>query len=228
MKKIISTVELNITILTDKKSYMNDYNFILSDKLKQLGHDVRLINSKDELTNGDIAFFFSVFELVSEDKLKLNRNNIIIHESDLPAGKGWSPASWQIIEGVDRIVLTAFEAISTVDSGDIYFKEAILLDGTELAEQWRRKIALKKIEMCLRLVENYPQLKPVPQQGKESFYRKRTMYDSKLNPNKTIAEQFNLLRIVDNDLYPAFFFHNGKKYLLKIYTDDNEPTVCID
>ena len=30
-------------------------------------------------------------------------------------------------------------------------------------------------------------------------------------------EQFNLLRIVDNNSYPAFFFYKNKKYIIKIF-----------
>ena len=34
--------------------------------------------------------------------------------------------------------------------------------------------------------------------------------------NKTIKEQFNLLRIVDNNYYPAFFEYNGYRYKIQI------------
>ena len=54
------------------------------------------------------------------------------------------------------------------------------------------------------------------QEGAESFYKGRKPEDSQLDFNKTIAEQFNLLRVVDNDKYPAFFEHQGEKYFLKI------------
>lgn len=33
------------------------------------------------------------------------------------------------------------------------------------------------------------------------------------------TEQFNLLRIADNENYPAFFILNGQKYILKIYKE---------
>ena len=55
--------------------------------------------------------------------------------------------------------------------------------------------------------------------GKGSFYRKRTPEDSELDIDKTIREQFNLLRAVDNNRYPAFFKLNGQKYTLKIFRD---------
>ena len=36
-----------------------------------------------------------------------------------------------------------------------------------------------------------------------------------------IKDQFNLLRIVDNSRYPAFFIHKNKKYVLKISRMNN-------
>ena len=54
------------------------------------------------------------------------------------------------------------------------------------------------------------------QEGVESFYPKRGPKDSELDVNKTIKEQFNLLRTTDNKAYPAFFEMKGETYILKI------------
>ncbi|WP_252365672.1 hypothetical protein [Campylobacter jejuni] len=55
--------------------------------------------------------------------------------------------------------------------------------------------------------------------GKESFYPKRSPKDSELDINKSLNEQFNLLRIASNEDFPAFFYKDGKKFILKIYPD---------
>ena len=39
---------------------------------------------------------------------------------------------------------------------------------------------------------------------------------NKLDIDKTIRDQFQLLRIVDNEKYPAYFELNGCKYILRI------------
>lgn len=52
--------------------------------------------------------------------------------------------------------------------------------------------------------------------GKESFYPKRSPKDSELDINKSLNEQFNLLRIASNEDFPAFFYKDGKK----IYTQN--------
>ena len=44
-----------------------------------------------------------------------------------------------------------------------------------------------------------------------------TSEGSELDINKSIKSQFNMLRVVDNERYPAFFSHKKKKYIIKIY-----------
>ena len=58
--------------------------------------------------------------------------------------------------------------------------------------------------------------KPKKQKGDASYYKRRTAIDSQLDPYKTIADQFNLLRVVDNIRYPAFFNYNDCDYIIEI------------
>lgn len=211
---------MKIQILTDKTSWFNQYSSNLKAELEKLGHIVSLISSKNELKDGDIAFFLSCFEIIEEKYLKLNKHNLVVHESDLPKGKGWSPMTWQIIEGKNEIPIVLFEAQAGVDSGDIWLKDKIKLQGTELIDEWQNLQGEKTIELCIKFVEEYKTLKPQKQQGKEFFYKRRTPKDSELDINKTIKEQFNLLRTVDNEKYPAFFEINGEKYILKISKEE--------
>ena len=51
---------------------------------------------------------------------------------------------------------------------------------------------------------------------KSSFYKKRNPNNNEIKIKKSIFAQFNLLRIVDNKSYPAFFKIYGKKYILRI------------
>jgi methionyl-tRNA formyltransferase len=55
--------------------------------------------------------------------------------------------------------------------------------------------------------------------GEETFYPRRGAIDSELSIDSTIRQQFDLLRTVDNEAYPAFFYHKGNKYILKIEKD---------
>ena len=210
-------MKLDIQILTDESSWMNKYNSILNDELIKMRHQVELIHSKSELRHGEVAFLLSCFELIPQKYLDLHSHNIVVHASDLPHGKGWSPTTWQILEGKNDIPLTLFEAIVAMDAGDYYIKDTLHLDGSELIDEWQSKLGEKIIDMCLQYIINYDNILSKPQQGKESVYPRRNPQNSELDCDKTIREQFNLLRVVDNEKYPAFFNIDGKEYVLKIY-----------
>jgi len=57
------------------------------------------------------------------------------------------------------------------------------------------------------------------QEGDSTYYQRRTISDSQIDPHKTIADQFELLRVVDNERYPAFFRYRDSRYTIKIYKD---------
>ena len=110
---------LKINILTSKSSWMNLFDKTLKTELENRGHTVKLISSKTELEKADISFFLSCFEIVGPEYLKKSDHNIVVHESDLPRGKGWSPASWQILEGKNVIPVMLFEAVEAFDAGSV-------------------------------------------------------------------------------------------------------------
>jgi len=90
--------------------------------------------------------------------------------------------------------------------------------GHELIDDIRKKTGACTIDLCLDFIDHTQELvaqKWLPQ-GKESHYSKRGPADSMLNPEKTILEQFNQLRVADNQNYPAFFTINGTGYKLAI------------
>lgn len=126
--------------------------------------------------------------------------------------------TWQVLEGCAEIPVTLFEAANAVDSGAVYLQDRIRLDGTELVDELRAKQAASTLSLCRAFVDDYPLVlqKARAQHGEESFYQRRKPQDSRLDPDKTIAEQFDLLRVVDNERYPAFFDRNGCRYLIKI------------
>ncbi len=157
-------------------------------------------------------------EIVNKEALDKHKNNLVVHESDLPKGKGMSPMTWQILEGNNEISITLFEMQEKLDSGNVYLQDVMEFNGLELVSEIRDKQAEYTFNLCKKFLDNYPKILESwkAQEGVESFYKVRKPEDSQLDFNKTIAEQFNLLRVVDNDKYPAFFEHQGEKYFLKI------------
>ena len=211
---------MKIGILTSPNQWFIPYAKQLSKQIK----NSKLLFNHTKIEDGfDVLFILSYHKIIPENILQKNRHNIVIHASDLPKGKGWSPMFWQILEGKNEIPFTMFEASIGIDNGDIYMKKTLHLEGFELNEELRKKQANFTIKMCLEFLNNYEKYKiPKPQIGEESFYPKRTAQDSRLDIDKTIKEQFNLLRIVNNTEYPAFFEIDGHRYILKIEKADSE------
>jgi len=208
-----------IQLLVDNiNSWIIPYAKELSDQLENKGHEVYLIHSHDKVKEGDILCLLSCEQIFKE--LHLNKHNLVVHESDLPEGKGWSPLTWQILEGKNNIPVTLFEASENVDAGDIYAKEYFHLEGHELLDEIKHQQGLKTNKLIVDFVDRYPNVEGLPQKGKSTYYPKRYPKDSKLEIDKNIREQFNLLRVCDNERYQAYFEFNGKKYLIKIYKDE--------
>lgn len=209
---------LRISIVSDRDSWINEYLPGFVSVLESDGHEVCLLHDPSLLPEGDCAFFLGCGRIVGGDVLARNVHNLVVHESDLPKGRGWSPLTWQVLEGRRTIPVTLFEATQNVDSGVIYLKDMIELAGHELVEEIRAKQAASTIALCRRFIAAYPAIVSdgTQQTGKPGHYPRRRPEDSRLDPDRTLREQLNLLRVVDNDQYPAFFEIDGIRYRLRV------------
>ncbi|MFA5975492.1 MAG: formyltransferase family protein [Elusimicrobiota bacterium] len=207
-----------ITILSDAESWKNAYIPELIHDLKARKHRVRWVHRAADVPLGELAFILGFFQIVPSKVLSRNKHNLVVHESRLPKGRGWSPMTWQVLEGSNRIHLTLFEAVEKVDAGTVYLRGEVPLKGHELLVEIREKTIREMLRLCRTFVKQYPALiaRGKPQTGRPTFYARRKASDSRLDPRKSIEKQFNLLRMVDNESYPAFFELKGHTYRLKI------------
>lgn len=209
---------LSIAICSDTNSWINESVSELVLKWLDAGHAVAWGHAADSLPGGDICFYLSYGRIVDIKTRTRYKHNLVVHASDLPRGRGWSPASWLILEGAQRIPVTMIGAVDQVDAGPIYLQEWIELEGTEIIDDWRELLAKKTVALVSTFVTEFPKILETArdQIGQPSTYPRRRAKDSRLNPDKTIAEQMNLMRIVDNDEYPAFFGYKGNEFVLLI------------
>jgi methionyl-tRNA formyltransferase len=204
-----------IQILTDNpNSWIVPFIVNLSQELEEKGHTTKHLFNHEDVEEGDVLLLLSCEQKFT--KLNLNKYNLVVHESALPKGKGWSPLTWQVIEGVRKIPITLFEATSSIDAGLIYLQEFIELDGTELLNELRTKQVYYTFSMIVKFITSPSLYPPKEQIGESSYYRRRDKIDSKLDIDKSIKSQFSLLQVCDNERYPAYFELNNCFYTLKI------------
>lgn len=212
---------MKVQLLADNpSSWIIPYAEQLLHQLQENRIDVCLIHRHEEVERGDILCLLSCEKIFKQ--LQLNKHNLVVHESDLPKGKGWSPLTWQVLEGKDEIPVTLFEAVEQVDAGPIYGQEMLRLKGTELLPELKHLQGEATIKLILDFIEKYPNVTGRKQEGEATFYKKRSPKDSELDARKSLEEQFNLLRVCDNERYPAYFMHKGRKFKLKVYEYENQ------
>ena len=210
---------MKITILTDNpNSWIMPFIEELKIYLKN-NHEVQHVFDSEQVKSGDILFILSCEKLVKSHILKLNKNNIVVHPSNLPKQRGWSPLTWQVLEGKNVIPICLFEAHPIADGGGVYLRDEIKLDGSELNSEMKQKQGEITLKMIKKYLKEKDSLLAVAQTGEPSYCNKIIPEDSEIDINKSIKDQFDRLRVVDNKRYPAFFKHKNNKYIIKIYKE---------
>ena len=174
-------------------------------------HEAYLTDDKRTLSGGDLLFLVSCTEMVGREIRSRFGKTLVIHESDLPQGRGWSPLAWQILEGRNRFTVTLLEAEDEVDSGPVWAKRELVLEGHELSGEINERRDAVRRGLMEFAVENFGHIRPQEQSGMASYYVRRTPADSRIDPNRSIASQFDLMRICDLR-FPAFFELRGHRY----------------
>ncbi|MDO6678418.1 UDP-glucuronic acid dehydrogenase [Shewanella sp. 4_MG-2023] len=187
-------------------------------------YDIALLTTvKDIKMAGDILFLLSCSEIVRKSIRNLFSYSLVLHASDLPEGKGWSPHIWDVVNGKNTLTLSLLNAEDRVDSGDIWQKKIIKLQGNELYDEINHKLFKAELELMSWACENIENAIATPQKSDvASYHRKRTPEDSKLDVNQSIISQFNLLRVCDPQRFPAYIEINNQRYNIRLEKSDDK------
>ena len=207
---------MNIAILTTSKEHpVNAYLDKWAEKNQN--HQINIVHSKEELISGDILCLISCSEIISKLEREGFEKTLVVHASDLPHGRGWSPHVWEIINGATDITLSLLEAADEVDTGDIWKKISVSIPKTALFDEINELIFDSELKLMDFAIKNHNTIKPKKQPNIVSaHWPKRSPKDSEIDVNKEISEQFDLIRVCDPDRFPAFFFKDGKKFNITI------------
>ena len=181
-------------------------------------HQINIARATTEIGEGDVLFLVSCTQVIkSEDRAKFNRA-LVLHASELPLGRGWSPHIWQIIEGETKIIVSLLEAEAQVDSGSIVAQEIVFIKKTDLYNEINNALFFAEMNLMHFVLDNGVDVASRPQSDSvvPTYYRRGTPEDSQLDVNKSIKSQFDLIRVCDPDRYPAFIEIYGQRYQLTL------------
>ena len=208
-----------VTFLFDKKNLwfyeqFKKFNFNLQRKFT-----FKITKNKSQVVNQDIVFPLCYTKILPEKFLKKNKLTLIVHPSKLPKNKGFSPLQHEILKNKNKFYISLIKAVKDVDAGPIILQNKFKLKGDELSQEIRYIQGKQILKIIKQFLLIYPKFKYKVQTGKASFNKRRHPKDSELSIKKTIKEQFNHLRINDNNLYPSFFYYKNNKYIIKIFKE---------
>ena len=210
-----------VTILIDpNNSWIEE--FAKKIKYNKKKYIVKFSKSSFHVSNQDIVLVLSYTKILKSNFLKKNKLVLIAHPSNLPRNKGFAPVQNQMLKNKKKIIFSLIKAEKNVDSGPICLKIPFYLDGLELYDEFRQKQGEAVIKLIQKFFKKYPKVKFKPQIGKSTFNKKRTNKDYEINIFKNIKSQFNILRICNNDFYPAYFVYKKQKFILKIYKNKKQ------
>lgn len=186
--------------------------------LSNLGnqYEFRELWSSDSAVNFDVLFILAYTKVLPMSILSKNLLNLVVHESALPKGRGFSPVQWQVLDGVAEVPVCLIEATEKLDEGDILGSTTIRLFGHELLDEIRCAQAQATKELIVNFLKTYPEVNRKPQVGEPTYYRRRNRDDDRLDAHIPIIKQFNKFRVADNHNYPLYFEAQGHLYELSI------------
>lgn len=181
-------------------------------------YQIELVHNKAELLGGDILFLVSCAEIVTASDRALYGLSLVLHASNLPLGRGWSPHIWEIIRGAELITLSLIEAQDQVDTGRIWHQMTLCVPKHALWNEINEQLFNAEVTMIEFAINNINAIVPRCQDLTiaPTYYLKRTPDSSKLDVQLSIASQFDLIRVCDPARFPAFFEMYGQKYKITL------------
>lgn len=179
-------------------------------------HDISIVNTPAQLAGGDILFAISCSDVLRPAHRDLFRHSLVVHASDLPRRRGWSPHIWAILEGELRITVSLLTVDDPVDSGLIFHQEQFNVLPADTIGEINAKLFEAELALMDWAVANIDTTIPREQAGDPTYCRRRNPDDSRLDPDQSIAAQFDILRLADSIRFPAFFDLHGHRYALTL------------
>jgi len=167
----------------------------------------QLIENKEDLTLDKLekikpqAIFFPHWSHIIPNEIHSKFNCIVFHMTDLPYGRGGSPLQNLIVRGHKSTKLSSLKVDKGLDTGDIYLKTDLSLEGS--AQQiFERANDLIKDQIITIVNEN---LQPIPQSGEPTVFSRRKPEEGNIENLEKLEVVYDYIRMLDAEGYPNAF-----------------------
>jgi methionyl-tRNA formyltransferase len=177
----------------------------------------------------DLILVNSFNQIIPKAIITIPRIGVVnFHPSLLPKYRGATPTVWALVNGEKETGVTAhFIEDEKIDCGRIITQEKIKIEPLDNDGTLRRKIATLSekvlIDTLSLIIKQSKEAFPLQDESEATYYRKRTLEDSEINPDNSFMD--NLNRIKAMSPYPgANLTYNGKRYIVSNATLSNSKS----
>tara|TARA_B110000879_G_scaffold209873_1_gene298648 strand:- start:3557 stop:4234 length:678 start_codon:yes stop_codon:yes gene_type:complete len=169
-----------------------------------------LISSKDDFNKNNLKkinpdkIFIPHWSYIIPELIFNSYECIVFHMTDLPYGRGGSPLQNLIVRGFKETKISAIKVSKGIDTGDVYLKKDLNLEGTASQIFSRANVIIEK--MIKEIIEN--DLKPTPQRGEVTEFKRRKPEESNLSNLSNLNDMYDYIRMLDANGYPHAFVEN--------------------
>lgn len=149
--------------------------------------------------------FFLHWSTRVESKITEKFPCVAFHMTDLPYGRGGSPLQHLILAGHKTTKLTAFRMTDDFDSGPVYLKRDLSLEGR--AQDIYVRSSDLAAEMIGYIISEQPEPQPVT--GEEVVFVRRRPEQSEIPQEDSLERLHDFIRMLDAEGYPGAYLHYG-------------------
>lgn len=131
---------------------------------------------------------------------------VCFHMTDVPYGRGGSPLQNLLIRGHRETKLTALRMSAELDSGPVYLKQPLSLEGG--AEEIYIRATRLSAAMIHKIIDE--EIRPQPQVGEPTYFARRKSDESRLPELSTLQAVHDFIRMLDAEGYPKAFVDLGR------------------
>ena len=189
----------------------NSKNWFNLDANNESSFSINIIKHKKDLTKDFLDsispdyIFFVHWSFIVPSEIYSNFECIVFHTAPLPYGRGGTPIQNLILEGFKTAPVCALRMIGELDSGPIYEKREISLDGS-LSDIFSR--LNYAINILIRNISR-GNIVPSEQEGKPHVFKKLTKENNELPSNISLLQLYDRIRMLDHEDYPNPFLISG-------------------
>ena len=205
-----------IFLFENKKNWLSKY-FQKNNFNKQIKkYDIKIKYKLSKTDKIELLFLLSYTKKFKLSYFPNIKKVFLIHESNLPNGRGFSPLKRQIIGNKSKIKCCLIECANKIDSGKIFESAYIRILKTDLYDDIRLKQFEITKKLIFRLLKKYPNIKGRKQKGSPTYYKRLVDKDDQIDIKKSLKNQFNKIRSTDYKNHQNFFYLERKKFYLRI------------